>query len=92
MRGTTGRFMAAVLALAFLAGSMVALGPGPAHAQNAAFQGFFTNACGGAAGGLATLCGVNTDLSGDSESSLNPNQTVSAAAAALAAAKERTRA
>jgi|GEM_PF-4137352 len=48
----------------------------PAAAQDALFQNFFTTMCnaGGASGGLATACGVNNNIAGDSETSLNPAQ------------------
>lgn len=69
---------------------------GAASAQDAVFQNFFFNVCGNPAAALATRCGETPaaagNLSGDSESSLNPSQALSAADSALAKAKERTRA
>ena len=73
---------------------------GEANAQsagNAPFQAFFLQACATATGQLAALCAASRggQLSGDSESSLNPNQasvggsTSLARAQALAEATER---
>jgi uncharacterized protein YhjY with autotransporter beta-barrel domain len=64
----------------------------PALAQsagNADFQDFFFGVCTGSTGALANQCAVSAggDLSGDSESSLNPNQTSVAASNALAKAQ-----
>lgn len=63
------------------------------HAANQAFQDFFFNACVNAVGGLAIRCaetqGGFGDLSGDSESSLNPSQGLSANDAALTSALQR---
>jgi uncharacterized protein with beta-barrel porin domain len=51
------------------------------HADNADFQNFFFDACTNPTGTLATRCaetpGGTGDLSGNSESSLNPSQTLS---------------
>jgi uncharacterized protein with beta-barrel porin domain len=65
---------------------------GAAQAQTAGnppFQAFFTTTCGSSTGALATLCAVSNggNLSTDSESSLNPNQTAVAAGNALAKAQ-----
>ena len=54
-----------------------------ARAQHAPFQAFFATVCAGSPGGsLATRCGETPggagDLSGDSELSLNPNQSLAA--------------
>ncbi|HUF19961.1 MAG TPA: autotransporter outer membrane beta-barrel domain-containing protein [Burkholderiales bacterium] len=55
-----------------------ALAAGSAGAANAPFQDFFFSVCGGATSTLATRCSETTgglgNLSGDSESSLNPSQ------------------
>ena len=66
----------------------------PAQAANEAFQDFFFVVCGSPSGVLATRC-AETDgglgnLSGDSESSLNPSQTLSTADAAMFAAQQRS--
>ncbi|MBL8772628.1 MAG: autotransporter outer membrane beta-barrel domain-containing protein [Phenylobacterium sp.] len=68
------------------------LGGGAAHAQsagNAAYQTYFLQACTGATGALASLCAASRggQLSGDSESSLNPNQTSVLASTSLARAQ-----
>jgi len=53
----------------------------PAVAANAGFQSYFLQACSSATGALTTRCGETPgglgDLSGDSESSLNPSQNMS---------------
>ncbi|MFO1509460.1 MAG: autotransporter outer membrane beta-barrel domain-containing protein [Steroidobacteraceae bacterium] len=53
----------------------------PALAANPAFQNYFFQACQSATGALATRCSATPgglgDLSGDSESSLNPSQNMS---------------
>lgn len=55
----------------------VALASSGARADNAPFQAFFFSVCGGASGVLAARCNETPDglgnLSGDSESSLNPS-------------------
>lgn len=83
-RGTAPLFAAAVLGPA-----------GPASAQDAAFQAFFFTACVNPVGELATRCGETNgglgNLSGDSESSLNPNQVVSALESTLNRAQEMAR-
>lgn len=63
----------------------------PAFAANPAYQSFFFSTCGTATGQLALLCGVSSggDLSGDSESSLNPNQAVSNLSGALNSVRQR---
>lgn len=71
--------------------------PAAAQTQSQAFENFFISVCngGGAVGNLATTCGAalpNGALSGDSEQSVNPTQTVSKIDAAISKAKERTRA
>ena len=65
-----------------------------AWAANSEFQGFFFNVCSGApTGNLATRCaetpGSTGNLSGDSESSLNPNQSLSSNESALGRVKTR---
>lgn len=64
---------------------------GVAHAQagNPAYQTYFLSACVGATGPLAALCTASRggQLSGDSESSLNPNQTSVTGSTALARAQ-----
>jgi len=66
-----------------------------AHAANAEYQTFFTDVCiggGSPTGALATRCAETTDgdLSGDSESSLNPSQTLSNNDVSLAVARSRS--
>lgn len=66
----------------------------PVQASNAEFQDFFFTVCESASGALATRC-AETDgglgnLSGDSESSLNPSQTLSTSDAAVLAAQQRS--
>jgi len=78
---------AAILALA--------LQPSGAFATNAEFQNFFFSVCSNPTGALAARCGETNgglgDVSGDSESSLNPSQTLSSNDAALEAAQRRSR-
>lgn len=71
--------------LVWLAGA----GAAQAQAGNAAYQTYFLSACAGATGALAQLCGASRggQLSGDSESSLNPNQTSVTGSTALARAQ-----
>lgn len=67
----------------------------PVRAVNPAFQEFFFRVCENPSGALAARCGETPnaagDLSGDSESSLNPSQTLSSTDGALAAVRARTR-
>jgi hypothetical protein len=70
--------------------------PHPAHAQNAAFQGFFEDVCAGGGsptGNLSARCGDTPggggDLSGDSESSLNPSQIVTSNESGLLRARNQ---
>ena len=67
---------------------------GQGFAANAAFQDFFFSVCSGASGDLATRCGETNgglgDLSGDSESSLNPSQTLGLPASGRAANANRS--
>jgi outer membrane autotransporter protein len=72
------------------------LAAGNAYAQNALYQSYFFGVCSGApTGSLATRCaetpGGTGDLSGDSESSLNPSQFVSSNEAAIVRARARSR-
>jgi len=64
-----------------------------AHAANAPFQGFFFNVCVNPTGALAQRCADTTnaqgDLSGDSESSLNPSQTLGVSRSQVDAAQRR---
>lgn len=89
-RGSPSAAVIGSLVLAF-----AALTAGQASAQNAVFQNFFFDVCANPAGALATRCaetpGAGGNLSGDSESSLNPSQALSASESALAKARERTR-
>ena len=66
-----------------------------AFAANAVFQNFFFDACVNPVGELATRCGETPggtgDLSGNSESSLNPSQALSSQAAAMGRAREKTK-
>ena len=67
----------------------------PAHAVNPVFQEFFFGVCANPTGALAERCSETPssagDLSGDSESSLNPSQTLSATDGALAEARSRSK-
>jgi uncharacterized protein YhjY with autotransporter beta-barrel domain len=69
-----------------------ALGSAPAFAANPEFQSFFFQSCVAPSDQLAFLCGVSAggDLSGNSESSLNPNQSLSNNENALNAARTET--
>lgn len=65
-------------------------------ASNAVFQGYFFDVCGGTpTGTLAARCGETPggtgDLSGNSETSLNPNQSLSNNEVSLARARAKTR-
>jgi len=66
---------------------------GGANAANPSFQDFFFQVCSGPVGALAQRCAETNaglgDLSGDSESSLNPTQSLSGSAANLNAARSR---
>lgn len=74
MRKPIGLIATAVL-------TTLAAAPQPTIAANAAFQAFFFNVCPGSSGQLATRCGQTPgglgNVSGDSESSLNPSQSLS---------------
>ncbi len=77
--------------LALLSGFAAA----PSWATNAEFQDFFFSACANPTGALATRC-AETDsglgnVSGDSESSLNPSQTLSSSDAAVFTAQQRSK-
>lgn len=75
----------------------VLLAAGHAQAQDAEYQNFFTSICAGgnASANLATLCaatpGGGGNISGDSENSLNPAQSLTSANYALARAKDQTK-
>ena len=66
-----------------------------AYAANPSFQEFFFDVCTGAMGALAARCSDTDDalgnLSGDSESSLNPSQYLDSGDAALSLARDRAR-
>ncbi len=74
----------------------LALAASSARADNAPFQTFFFAVCPGATGALATRCaqtpGGLGDLSGSSESSLNPSQSLSRNAPNVGVALARTKA
>jgi len=65
------------------------------RASDPAFQNFFFTACNSPTGALATRCGETPggtgDLSGNSESSLNPSQTLSSNTTPLANARSKIR-
>ncbi len=67
-----------------------------ARAANAGFQAFFVQACSNPSGALAARCAETPnglgDLSGDSESSLNPSQNLSQTATAASLAQARSKA
>ena len=77
----------------FLGAAVSALGGLSAQADNAALQALFFDACANPSGALAERCaetpGGLGDLSGDSESSLNPSQTLGATAATGSLVRER---
>jgi len=85
IRGRGRTTAAAIAALAGLAAADAA----QAQAGNAAYQAYFRQACVSATGPLAALCVASRggELSGDSESSLNPNQTAVAGSTSLARAQ-----
>lgn len=79
--------------------SLPAISTNTAFASNASFQAFFTDLCAGTGtptGDLATRCAEtgngsgDGNLSGDSESSLNPSQTLSSNDVSIAAARSRS--
>jgi outer membrane lipase/esterase len=86
MRGRRWPFAAALVA-----GAGILAGASAAHAANAAFQDYFFTVCDSPSGALAARCaetpGGTGDLSGNSESSLNPSQTLAGGDAGLAAAR-----
>ena len=77
--------------------SLVALSafitPFDVSAANSNFQDFFFQACSNPVAGLAARCGETNgglgDLSGDSESSLNPSQNLSTSSGNLSSARSR---
>ncbi len=68
----------------------------PAHAANADYQAFFFTVCGTATGALAARCAETPaglgNLSGNSESSLNPSQNLAHNLAPLGTAQARSKA
>ncbi len=76
-----------------LAGAAVLAATAGARADNAELQALFFAACDNPSGGLASRCaetpGGLGDLSSDSESSLNPSQSLSSTSAAQASARSR---
>jgi uncharacterized protein YhjY with autotransporter beta-barrel domain len=78
-----------------LAASLLLFSAPSALAVNPNFQAFFFDVCTSATGALAARCSETAngegDLSGDSESSLNPSQVLNANAAGLAAARARSK-
>ena len=74
----------------------LALAASNAQAADAQYQSFFFAVCPGATGALAIRCAQTTgglgDLSGDSESSLNPSQSLSRNAPNVGVALARTKA
>jgi uncharacterized protein YhjY with autotransporter beta-barrel domain len=82
----SGRFGACLAAAVF--GASVE----SAFAANAVYQNYFATACATPTGTFATRCGetTNGNLSGDSESSLNPSQPLSSQTSALAQARSKS--
>lgn len=74
-----------------LASALFAFLAAPLQAQDADFQTFFFAICGSATGALGVRCGESQggDLSGASESSLNPSQTLSSNDTVLDGARNR---
>ena len=74
----------------------LSLAAGQASAANAEFQAFFFDVCAAPTGALATRCATTPgglgNLSGDSESSLNPNQGLGNSAASIGVAQARSKA
>jgi outer membrane autotransporter protein len=72
-----------------LMGGLAVAATAQAQAGNPAYQTYFTSACVGATGALAARCAASRggELSSDSESSLNPNQTSVTGSTALARAQ-----
>lgn len=73
----------------------ILLAAAEARAANAEFQAFFFQVCGSASGALATRCAETPNglgnLSGDSESSLNPSQNLSHNATSTSLAQTRSK-
>lgn len=73
--------------------AIIIFGSKAALASDPVFQSFFFDACDNPVGALATRCGETPggtgDLSGNSESSLNPNQTVNSNQTPLANARSQ---
>jgi uncharacterized protein YhjY with autotransporter beta-barrel domain len=82
-----------ILAIVTASATGLAAAPQPSPAANAAFQTFFFNVCPGSTGELAARCaqtpGAAGNVSGDSESSLNPSQNLSQSLAPLGLAQVR---
>jgi hypothetical protein len=82
--------------VATLAAAISLLAQSPAQAANAGFQAFFFSVCGTATGALAARCaqtpGGLGNLSGDSESSLNPSQNLSHNLSPIGTAQTRSKA
>lgn len=80
-------------AVVTIAATVAAITPS-VHADNAALQALFFAACDDPAGALAERCGETPagagDLSGDSESSLNPSQTLGSTSASHSLARTRS--
>ena len=85
--------LASITCRAAVAGILLAAAE--ARSDNAGFQAFFFQACGAPSGALAARCaetpGGFGDLSGDSESSLNPSQNLSQTATAASLAQARSK-
>lgn len=83
------------LIAAFVAALIAAFITIPVQAENPRFQNYFFEVCAGADGLLEARCaetdGGLGDLSSDSESSLNPSQTLGVANAARSTARSRAR-
>ena len=77
-----------------LFGCCVVVSSGSANATNAEFQDFFFDVCNNPTGELRSRCAetddAEGDLSGDSESSLNPSQALSGNDAGLAMARSKS--
>ncbi len=87
--------MRVVTGIACAAAAGCALGAMEARAANPGFQDFFFSVCGTASGTLATRCDETPsglgNLSGDSESSLNPSQNLSHTATSASLAQTRSK-
>lgn len=83
------------LLMGALAAPALLLGSQSAWAVNPEFQDFFFDVCASPSGALAARCAETTgglgNVSGDSESSLNPSQVLNVNASGLAAARARAK-